>query len=131
MDKFPPVESEVSFTKDSIIIVKDTVLIKGETIVIRDSIPCPPEVKYNKTIQKNNTSVTVKIDKGILEVDCKTDSLMSEIERRDHLITNTKINVKVHEVVKWQVRWYHTAAMWVSGILLVLTAGRIFQMIKK
>lgn len=61
--------------------VKVPVYMPGDTVTIRDTIPCK-ELNYQKVAKSPKGFVTAKVDinNGSLNIDCKTDSLLREIE---------------------------------------------------
>jgi putative transposon-encoded protein len=79
------IPTQTAETKDSVnvqheIEYKDTTIyVPGTTVHIVDSIPCP-EVTMHREVKNNGTTATVDINKGKMNVDCKTDSLQVIIQ---------------------------------------------------
>jgi len=73
-------------TKDSIVYKHDTVtlrvpptIIPGDTVKLTETVPCPDAVWRGTAISKNGrTSVKASLNKGLLSVECKMDSIIQE-----------------------------------------------------
>jgi hypothetical protein len=123
------VTNTVYFPKDSLI------YLPGDTLEIYEAIPCPDAV-FNREVKTlgSRLSAKVNINKGMLTVECKTDSLMQRItwlekqvitERSKATTTTIQVPVEVikHKTPKWC--WLLLLA------ILLLTAWHYRHLIKK
>ncbi len=123
--------------KDSII-TKDTTIYKtvkeylpGETIEMWQAIPCP-DLKMDTSIKKGKTILKASINKGILKMQCETDSLFHIIDSITS-IRNTEawhrevIEVPVDKPVPYIPRW-----VWflIAGNVLAVAWKFRFSIIK-
>ena len=113
--------------KDSVSVVirdsisTDTIFLPGESILIHDTIPCP-DVEYHREVRSNNTIATVHISKGVITVECKTDSLQHIIEVKNKIIDKYRFHssekTKIQKV--FHNRWYDIALRWYGVITLIM-----------
>lgn len=115
-DRYPPVLSQ----KDSTIIIIKThtinVPIQGEIVTLTDALPCPD---YFKEVKNGNIKASISIKKGLLKVECKTDSLNKVISYKDSLIQNISIKTLVHTEYKYNDYWYLKPLIWYFIISLL------------
>lgn len=115
--------------KDSIIYRDTTIVLPGETVTVHDVIDCP-DVVYNKTVSSptGNTIASVKINHGVLDVNCGADSLrvviknletyIKTLEKYKTIATNTTITLPPKRYIpKW--------VWWMLGINIIYIVGRI------
>lgn len=87
--------------KDSVVysekevVKRDTIYKIGDTVTMQVVIPCS-DAKLDTFIKKGKTSLTATIHNGLLNVDCKTDSLQHLIDS----ITRIKEKVTIHTEMK-------------------------------
>ena len=116
-DRYPPLVSQ----KDSTIIIVQThtinVPIQGETIILTDTLPCPD---YFKEVKSGVIKASVSIKKGLLKVECKTDSLNKVISYKDSLIQNISVKTLVHTEYKYKNYWYLRPLIWYFIISLIV-----------
>lgn len=79
--------------RDSVIITYITkddsvmIIVPRDSIIFKDSIPCK-DVIYTNKYKTKSLYASVKLRNGYLEVDCRTDSLLSVLARtRDSITT--------------------------------------------
>ena len=117
LDKFPP--QTITRIKDSIVCVPDSIFMPGKTVTMESTSPCPPHVVFHSEIKKNGLTSVVDIRNGILTQTCHDDSLMREIQRRDHYIsTHKQIVLPAKEV--YLTHWYDIMARWAAIILILI-----------
>lgn len=121
--------------KDSIIPHHDTLWFPGEKIKIHDTLPCP-ELNYHRSVTKNNLTATVDIKKGVLNVDCKADSLQKRIDWFEHQLSIYKSQKKemVKVITVHYATWYDKLCYWFSGISLgvfLFLLGRKYYKVTK
>jgi len=114
------VEKTVYVHRDSVIV------IPGDSVKIHDTIPCK-NVVYHKVAMSKTGSIkaVVDINKGMLNVDCKTDSLQNRIEWleahantvRTKTITTTINNPPKRFIPKW--------CKWLLGISVLYVVARV------
>lgn len=104
LDKFPP--QTVTLIKDSIVCVPDSILIPGKTVTMESTSPCPPSVVFHSEIKKNGLTSEVDIRNGVLTQTCHDDSLMREIQRRDHYKSTLKQTVLPAKEIKVRDFWF-------------------------
>lgn len=97
----------------------DSILIPGKTVTMESTSPCPPAVVFHSEIKKNGLTSVVDIRNGILTQTCHDDSLMREIQRRDHYISTHKQIVLPPKEVQ-VTKWYDIMARWVAIILFLI-----------
>lgn len=125
-ERFPPQVIEKDNTKTVIrdTVIHDTVKVAGELLLWHDSIPCP-DVKYSKSVTKGGITSTVKIIKGKLKTECKSDSLQKIIETQIKTIDTyrEKANTEIKEKIVYKEYWhdpfchYWTLFTIVTGII--------------
>lgn len=130
-ERFPIASFEKDSTTTTIKTRTVAVNIPGEKIEIHDTIPCPYE--YKKEVKKNNLTARVIISKGILKVDCISDSLQKLLEVKDSIINRFRSEVKEpKEVTKFKEHWYTTPLIWYFIItLLIAIIILLYSRIKK
>lgn len=105
-----------SITNDSIVIqhevqYRDTLItIPGETITINDTIPCP-EANVFREVKQGRTTARLWINKGMVQVDCKTDSLQQIVQmlRRELMKVSNFHKEKRSEtfqIAPWYKQWF-------------------------
>ena len=84
-------------TKDSVTTIikyvpKDSLIfLPGDTVEISEVIPCPDvEWQQTNTSESGKTKVTAKISKGVLTVNCATDSLQKRITWLEKELSTTR-----------------------------------------
>ena len=131
----PSVETVIkeTITTDTVYVPKEKIVtIPGDSITIHDTIPCPGLVYHKEVTSKSgNVKATVDINKGNLQVDCKTDSLIQRIqwlEAHSKQVTTLEKTVTITPPPKrWIPRW----VWWLLGINIVYIAARIFFKVYK
>jgi outer membrane protease len=84
-------------------------------------------LNYHKEIKNKREDLTVDIHKGVLNVDCKEDSLKQACEEKDSIITWQKThsilttNTVVQTVTK--TPWWAKPCGWFTLCVLLLLAG--------
>lgn len=104
--------------------------VKGDSVKVRVQLPCPDSAKTSGEVKNGRTRLTYKLRNGVLDLDCNSDSLLLEIWARDteverlrienRLLENSKQEVKVvtNTVVKFRI----PLLMWlvVAGLLIII-----------
>lgn len=90
------------------VITKDSLIkLPADSVIVHEAIPCP-EVIFEKT-QKSESkklTVTAKIAKGTLTIDCKTDSLLQRIKWLEQQKEKVKeVTVKETIVKRYIPKW--------------------------
>jgi hypothetical protein len=119
-------------TKDSLVYkevvkLKDTTIFTpGQNITIYQPVPCPDAV-FDTSIRKGNLNTNVKLFKGVLSVNCNTDSLLQRIAwlEKDRYSLILKADSKSIpypvEVIKYKI------PKWIWWLILVLSANTLWQ----
>ena len=128
LDKFPP--QTVTVIKDSIVCVPDSILIPGKTVTMESTSPCPPQVVFHSEIKKNGLTSVVDIRNGILTQTCHDDSLMREIQRRDHYISTLKQMVLPAKEVHVS-KWYDKPSYFLAICMLIVITAQVAKKKKK
>jgi hypothetical protein len=118
---------------------KDTVIsTPAKTIHIHDTIPCP-EVDYEReAIDSTGTlRTTVKIKKGVLDVDCHNDSLMQRIawlEKNMYSLNSISVSKEIFvpvDVIKWKIpKWVWWLLAYALGLTIWTFRKPILALIK-
>ena len=129
LEKYPPQVKDSVVYKGRLEKFTDTLRLPGEQVQIRDTIPCP-EANISKEVKRGNVTAKLTIKKGVVTVDCKTDSLQKVIDHYKLLyekeLYNTKtIAVPTTRKIDIVVRWI--AAIEALFIIINLIAGKIFR----
>lgn len=90
------------------VITKDSLIkLPADSVIVHEVIPCP-DVSFEKT-QKSESkklTVTAKIAKGTLTIDCKTDSLLQRIKWLEQQKDKVKeVTVKETIVKRYIPKW--------------------------
>ena len=116
--------------KDSIVIRqvpvwRDTIItLPGDSIHIVDTLACP-EISYHKEAAKGNLKAVVNFHGGVLQVDCKADSLNQRIRLLEYQLQTEKFSKEVKTVpveVKVPAPYLPAWAKWITGIALLVLA---------
>lgn len=110
-----PAPSVITITKDSIVerlTVKDSIItIPGATVTITDTLPCP-DVVAASTASNGHLKASYTFKKGLLSINCNTDSLQQRIqwleaEKAFYKSASTTIKepYPVKELVTYVPRW--------------------------
>gem|GEM_PF-3062939 len=67
-------EIDTTFRKEKLVYRDTTIIVPGVSILIHDTLPCK-EATYHFEKDSGNIKATVDINKGVLTVSCKEDSL--------------------------------------------------------
>lgn len=139
-ERYPPqiITKDSIVEKENITYRDTTIVVPGDSVQIHDSIPCP-DVVYHKTITSKigKTKASVHINKGRLDVDCKTDSLRAVV---DSLVTISKTKelhrteTIIHNVpvIKYRVpQWCWWYIVVTVGFMVWRKRKLIIQLIKK
>lgn len=108
-ERFPPqvITKDTTITVIRDTVIYDTLKVAGELLIWHDSIPCP-DVKYSKSVTKGGLTSTVKIIKGKLTTECKSDSLQKIIETQINEINTyrEKANTEIKEKIVYREYWH-------------------------
>ncbi len=96
---------EKTNTKDSVVFKDTTVFVKlppiiipGDQVTLHDTVPCPDVIwKGTAKSESGRTTVTAELNKGHLNIECQTDSLLKAI---DSLKAVIKAKESWHQEVK-------------------------------
>lgn len=125
-DRYPPSVRDSTYIRDTVIFEVDTVRVPGETVVLRDTIPCP-ELNIEKTVKKNHVTASIKIKNGIIDFQCKADSLEALLnkERKERVITRIKSSVS-KPVIERKSYWYDLWFFRPFSILALIALAGLF-----
>jgi hypothetical protein len=100
---------------------RDTMIyVKPDSVILYDHLPCP-DLNYFNGVTDGRLTATVKIENGIMKVDCKADSLELRIQQLETEITTQKTAIRettterIKEVVKYR---YYGFRQWLIVLLL-------------
>jgi len=93
------------FQRDSVVITYVTkddsvmIIVPRDSIIFKDSIPCK-DVIYSNKYKTKSLYASVTIRNGYLEVDCRTDSLLSVLARTRDSITTIRASSAEKKVIR-------------------------------
>jgi hypothetical protein len=115
--------------KDTTVFVKiPPIVIPGEKVTLHDSVPCP-DVQWKAKNESGRTTIDAEINNGYINISCKTDSLVHEIDSLKALI---KVKEGYRSTVVTNVvtvkDWYIPRWVW---LVVVACALIVFVALKK
>lgn len=138
-DRYPPqiVSKDSVIERETVSYRDTTILVPGDRVHMTDTIPCP-DVVYKKTVtsKTGRTKASVTIDRGKLNVDCKTDSLQATIDSLKTIIREKEkyatqtITIEV-PVIKYKIPgWIWLLLLGCLAALVIAYRIPIFKIIK-
>ncbi len=130
-NKFPPqiITKDSIIYKDKLVILYDTIIIKGDTVRKSDTV-----VVDRLTGLINSDSVSADSEYAHAVAQVVNSKLFLNLIQKDTAIARMlKKNIREVEiyrdrtkvVTEYQVHWYHTAGLWLSGVVFFLIILRI------
>lgn len=118
-ERFPPKETIIYNTHDSIICITDTIRIPFNEVSIDTSGVVPFNISFHETVKKNGLTETINISKGKITAICHEDSVMEVLQHERKFKITNKEETKFYP--KYIDHWYEPAALWIAGSYLLLT----------
>lgn len=117
--------------KDTTVFVKiPPIVIPGEKVTLHDSVPCP-DLQWRGNAKSNSGHITIdaQINNGHIDIRCKTDSLVHEIDSLKALVKvkegyRSTVVTKILPVKEWYIPWW----FW---LVVVTCALIVFVALKK
>lgn len=125
--RFPPqiVIKDSIVLKDTTLYVSVPVIVPADTVTLIDSIPC--DITYEKEQKKGSQSAKVIIDKGIITVECRSDSLVKVIDSLKVVVQNKEKYQSEVKVIEGPERVRNKVPPW---CWYLLSANIVFLLIK-
>lgn len=122
-----------TITTDTVYVPKEKIVtIPGDSVKIHDTIPCPGLVYHKEVTSKSgNVKATVDINKGNLQVDCKTDSLVQRIqwlEAHSKQVIDKETTITITPAPK---RWIPKWVWWLLALNIVYIAAKVLLKVYK
>ncbi len=125
------VRDSVAYHDTTVLVQSTSITIPGDTVKLTDTVPCPDAVWRGTATSKNGrTSVKASLNKGLLTVDCKTDSLLKQLDSLRAVIKVKELYHAKETVLPPVVEHDRYIPWWVYAIIVVCALIAVLSLVK-